>query len=138
MQSRCFPTLVRWRSTNHQRGRAGAGVDAFEFGAVRSHSRKAVFACGNVAAAIANERIQIDPASAVPLPTERQKPPRCLSQSEVERLVDELPHQYHALMLVGAYAGLRWGEAAGLCRRDIDPLRSRIRVTSTAVGLRDG
>jgi integrase len=41
-----------------------------------------------------------------------------------------------ALVLVGAYAGLRWGEAAGLRRRDIDPLRSRIRVTSTAVQLR--
>jgi len=39
-------------------------------------------------------------------------------------------------VLVGAYAGLRWGEAAGLRRRDIDPLRSRIRVTSTAVQLR--
>jgi integrase len=47
-----------------------------------------------------------------------------------------MPHQYRALVLVGAYAGLRWGEAAGLSRRDIDPLRSRIRVTSTAVELR--
>jgi integrase len=47
-----------------------------------------------------------------------------------------MAHQYRALVLVGAYAGLRWGEAAGLRRRDIDPLRSRIRVTSTAVELR--
>jgi hypothetical protein len=29
-----------------------------------------------------------------------------------------------------------WGEAAGLRRRDIDPLHSRIRITSTAVELR--
>ena len=43
---------------------------------------------------------------------------------------------YKALILVGAYAGLRWGEAAGLRRRDIDPLRSRIRVTGTAVQVR--
>ena len=84
----------------------------------------------------ADERIQFNAACAVPLPTERQKPPRYLSQSEVERLVDEMPRQYRALVLVGAYAGLRWGEAAGLRRRDIDPLRSRIRVTSTAVELR--
>jgi integrase len=47
-----------------------------------------------------------------------------------------MPPQYRALVLVGAYAGLRWGEAAGLRRRDIDPLRFRIRVTSTAVELR--
>jgi integrase len=99
--------------------------------------RKAVFALRQcLAAAIADERIQFNPACAVPLPTERQKPPRFLSQSEVERLVDEMPRQYRALVLVGAYAGLRWGEAAGLRRRDIDPLRSRIRVTATAVQLR--
>jgi integrase len=100
-------------------------------------TRKAVFALRQcLAAAIADERIQFNPACAVPLPTERQKPPRYLAQSEVERLVDEMPRQYRALVLVGAYAGLRWGEAAGLRRRDIDPLRSRIRVTSTAVELR--
>jgi integrase len=87
-------------------------------------------------AAIADERIQINPASAVPLPTERQKPPRYLSQNEVERLVDEMPRQIRALVLVGAYAGLRWGEAAGLRRRDIDPMRSRICITSTAIELR--
>jgi integrase len=51
-------------------------------------------------------------------------------------LVDEMPPRYCALVLVGAYAGLRWGEAAGLRRRDIDPLRSRIRITYTAVELR--
>ncbi len=99
-------------------------------------TRKAVFALRQcLAAAIADERIKINPASAVPLPTERQKPPRYLSQSEVERLVDQMPRQYRALVLVGAYGGLRWGEAAGLRRRDIDPLRSRILVTSTAVQL---
>ena len=52
------------------------------------------------------------------------------------RLVDEMPPQYRALVLVGASDGLRWGEAAGLRRRDIDPLPSRIRVSSTAVELR--
>ena len=62
-------------------------------------TRKAVFALRQcLAAAIADERIQINPASAVPLPTERQKPPRYLSQSEVERLVDEMPRQYRALV----------------------------------------
>jgi integrase len=100
-------------------------------------TRRAVFALRQcLAAAIADERIKINAASAVPLPTERQKPPRYLSQSEVERLVDQMPRQYRALVLVGAYAGLRWGEAAGLRRREIDTLRSRIRVTSTAVQLR--
>jgi integrase len=44
--------------------------------------------------------------------------------------------QYKALVLVGAYAGLRWGEAAGLTRASIDVARSRIRVISTAVAVR--
>jgi len=50
--------------------------------------------------------------------------------------VNELTDRDRALVLVGAYAGLRWGEAAGLRRRDIDPLRSRIRISGTAVQLR--
>jgi integrase len=100
-------------------------------------TRKAVFALRQcLAAAIADNRLQFNPATAIPLPTEQQKRARYLSQLEVERLVDEMPRQYRALVLVGAYAGLRWGEAAGLRRRDIDPLRSRIHVVRTAVEVR--
>ena len=98
-------------------------------------TRKADFALRQcLAAASADERIQFNPACAVPLPTDRQKPPRYLSQSEVERLVDEMPRQYRA-----SCCSARTPDSAGetgLRRRDIDPLRSRIRVTSTAVELR--
>jgi hypothetical protein len=79
-------------------------------------TRKAVFALRQcLAAAIADERLQFNPASAVPLPTERQKPPRYLSQSEVERLVDQMPRQYRALVLVGApdFAGEKPQGCAG-------------------------
>ncbi len=99
--------------------------------------RKAVFALRQcLAAAVADGRLTTNPADAVPLPTERPRPARYLSQPEVERLVAAMPRRYQALVLVGAYAGLRWGEAAGLRRRDVDPLRSRIRVTGTAVQIR--
>jgi integrase len=54
----------------------------------------------------------------------------------VEQLVDAMPDKYKAMALVGAYAGLRWGEAAGLTRASIDVLRSRITVASTAVEVR--
>ena len=37
------------------------------------------------------------------------------------------------MTLVGAFGGLRWGEAAGLTRASVDVLRSRLLVTSTAV-----
>jgi integrase len=99
--------------------------------------RKAVFALRQcLAAAMADNRLVLNPAENVPLPSERMKPPRFLSQSEVDRLAAEMPKPYRAMVLVGAYAGLRWGEAAGLTRRDVDVLRSRIRVTSTAVEVR--
>ena len=44
-----------------------------------------------------------------------------------------MPPEYAALILVGAYAGLRWGEAIGLRRCDVGVDRSRIDVTHTAV-----
>jgi integrase len=99
--------------------------------------RKAMFALRQcLAAAVADGRLTINQADAVPLPTERPRPARYLSQPGVERLVGRDAAGYQALVLVGAYAGLRWGEAAGLRRRDVDPLRSRIRVTETAVQIR--
>jgi integrase len=65
-------------------------------------------------AAIADNRIAINPAISVPLLAEPLKPPRFLSQSEVEQQVDVMPDQCKAMVLSGAFAGLRWGEAAGL------------------------
>ena len=51
----------------------------------------------------------------------------------IETLYGAMPEKYKAMVLVGAYAGLRWGEAAGLTRASIDVLRSRIPGASTAV-----
>ncbi len=44
-----------------------------------------------------------------------------------------MPAQYESLVLVGAYGGLRWGEAVGLTRPNVDVLRSRLIVESTAI-----
>jgi integrase len=69
--------------------------------------RKAVFALRQcLAAAMADNRlVLLNPAENVPLPSEQLKLPRFLSQSEVERLADEMPDRYRAMVLVGAYAG---------------------------------
>lgn len=99
--------------------------------------RKAVFALRQcLSAAIADGRLLTNPALDVPLPAERLKPPRFLSQAEVEQLAEAMDDRYRALVLVGAFAGLRLGEAAGLTRANVDILRSRIRVVSTAVEVR--
>jgi integrase len=96
--------------------------------------RKAVFALRQcLGAAVEDNRIRSNAALAVPLPSERQKPPRFLSQREVERLIVEMPGPYKVLVLLGAYTGLRLGEAVGLTRSDVDVLRSRVTVSSTAV-----
>lgn len=108
----------------------GAGLSA-------ATVRKAVFALRQcLAAAVADNRITVNPAVNVSLPSETLREPRFLSQVEVARLVDAMPDRYRALVLAGAYAGLRWGEAAGLTRADIDLGRSRIRVRRTAIEVR--
>jgi len=86
-----------------------------------------------LAAAVSDRRLALNPAVDVPLPSERSKPPRYLSQAQVERLAEEMPAQYESLVLVGAYGGLRWGEAVGLTRPNVDVLRSRLIVESTAI-----
>ena len=99
--------------------------------------RKAVFALRQaLEAAIADGRLFTNAALNVPLPTERAKQPKYLTRAEVERLAAAMPKRYQALVLVGAYAGLRWGEAAGLTRASIDIGRSRIRVTRTAIEIK--
>lgn len=96
--------------------------------------RKAVFALRQcLDAAVEDRRIAFNPAQKVSLPTEKAKRPRYLTKEEVERLVDVMPQRYQALVLVGAFAGLRWGEAMGLTRENVDPLRSRLTVVSTAI-----
>lgn len=45
------------------------------------------------------------------LPRFSDVPPRYLTKEEVERLVAVMPERYPALVVVGAFAGLRWGEA---------------------------
>lgn len=96
--------------------------------------RKAVFALRQcLEAAVEDRRIAFNPAEKVPLPSERAKTPQFLSQAEVEKLVAVMPERYRALVLVGAYGGLRWGEAVGLTRGKVDVLRSRLVVDSTAV-----
>lgn len=111
--------------------------DMLDDGLAPTSVRKAVFALRQaLEAAIADRRLFTNAAANVPLPTERAKPPRYLTQTEVERLSTTMPARYRAMVLVGAYAGLRWGEIAGLTRANIDTRRSRIRVASTAIEIR--
>lgn len=99
--------------------------------------RKAVFALRQcLEAAVEDRRIPTNPARNVPLPTENAKPPRYLTQREVERLAAAMPEEWQAIVLVGGYGGLRWGEAVGLTRCNVDVIRSRLIIETTAVEVR--
>jgi integrase len=72
----------------------------------------------------------------VPLPAEKQTEQRFLSREEALTLADAIAPGCRALVLLGGFAGLSWGELAGLRRSRVDVLRSRITVDQTAVQVR--
>jgi integrase len=53
---------------------------------------------------------------------------RFLTPVEIARLADAIRPRYRALVLVGAYGGLRIGELAGLRRERVDVLRGTVEV----------
>jgi integrase len=56
------------------------------------------------------------------------RPMRFLTVEEVDDLGAAIHPHFRALVYVLAYAGLRWGESAGLRRKYVDTLRHTIRV----------
>lgn len=60
--------------------------------------------------------------------TERLPEMRCATVEEVAALAQAVEPRWQALILMAAYSGLRWGELAGLRRRDLDPLHKTVRV----------
>ena len=72
-----------------------------------------------------------DPCAGVKLPRIKGNETLFLNPREVERLADAVPRRYRALIHVLAYGGLRWGEAAALRRKRIDPDSARITVAES-------
>jgi hypothetical protein len=60
------------------------------------------------------------PCRRVPLPRIERKEMRFLSPAEVWKLTDAIAPEYRALILLGAFGGLRIGEMAGLRRGRVD------------------
>lgn len=69
------------------------------------------------------------PCRGLRLPPEGQREMVFITAEEVEGLADAMrPDHYRPLVFTAAYAGLRWGELAGLRIDRLDPLRRTIRV----------
>ncbi|MGW6376287.1 tyrosine-type recombinase/integrase [Rhodococcus sp. NPDC055112] len=82
--------------------------------------------------AVRDNRLAKNPAEKVKLPRRTRKVSRYLTHRQVHQLAEE-SGRYRALVLLLAYVGLRWGEAAGLRVRDIDFLRRRALLHENAV-----
>jgi integrase len=73
------------------------------------------------------------PCRRVPLPKVEREEMRFLTPAEVATLADAIQARYRALVLVGAYGGLRIGELAGLRRSRVDLLRGTVTVAEIVV-----
>jgi transposase len=76
------------------------------------------------------------PCRRVALPKVEREEMRFLTPAEVTTLADAIKARYRALVLVGAYGGLRIGELAGLRRGRVDVLRGTVTVAEIVVEVR--
>jgi integrase len=84
-------------------------------------------------AAVNADLIPRSPCRAVRLPKIEREEMRFLNPAEVARLADAIGPRYRALVLLGAYGGLRMGELAGLRRGRVDLLRGTVDVAEIVV-----
>lgn len=84
--------------------------------------------------AVRDQRLARNPAAGVDLPRLPMSDRRYLTHDEVSALADAAG-QYRLLVLVLAYCGLRWGEAAALKVRRVDLMRGRIEVVEAVANV---
>ena len=81
-----------------------------------------------LAAAVDAGMIGQSPCRRVPLPRIERREMRFLSPAEMLKLADTIRPDYRALILLGAYGGLRIGEMAGLRRARVDLVLGTLQV----------
>ena len=82
--------------------------------------------------AVRDRRLLLNPARGVNLPRKGKKEHIYLTHDQVDQLAREAGDNGPMVLLL-AYCGLRWGEAAGLRVRDCDLLRRRVSIVQNAV-----
>lgn len=87
-------------------------------------------------AAVDAGMIPTDPTDRVKLPKVEQQEMQFLTPGQVADLADTIDPRYRALVLTGAYCGLRFGELAGLRTERVDLLRRRIEVLEIVTEVR--
>ena len=118
---RLTPSVIRgWVATVNQQYAAATTIKAHQL------LRAAL------TAAVGDRLIPANPAAGTPLPRVEKSEPRYLSIDEIHQLADAIDPRYKAVVYVGALAGLRPGEIAGLHKDDLDLLRKTLRVERTS------
>lgn len=80
--------------------------------------------------------LRSNPAAKVKTPKIEHAEMLFLDPGQVATLTEAIDPRYRALVLVGAYCGLRFGEMAGLTRERVDLLHGRIEVLEIATEVR--
>ena len=91
---------------------------------------------GVLRSAMRNRLLPANPAEGIRLPKRRKQDTadRVISQQQLRtQLLPAAPDRYRAIIATGAGAGLRWGEAAGLCLDALDLPNKRLRVIRTVI-----
>ena len=83
--------------------------------------------------AVAAGRIPASPCTGVRLPRVEREEMRFLEPRDVATLAAAMDPRYRAIVVLGAYGGLRIGEMLGLRRRRFDPVRARVDVAEILV-----
>jgi integrase len=86
--------------------------------------------------AVDRGRLARNPCAKVEPPRARPTEMRFLTAKQVDQLADKIGDRYRAWVYLAAYGGLRWGEAIGLQRANIDG--PRVTVATQLVRRADG
>ncbi len=89
-------------------------------------------------AAVADHRIVVNTCVVKGAANEESPERPTATIEQIFALADAIEPEYRALVLIGAFASLRFGEAAGLRRRSVDLMHRTLTVTDQAIELADG
>lgn len=79
--------------------------------------------------AVDDDLLARSPARGVKLPKAERPDMRVLDAAQVARLAEAIAPRYRAMVYVGAYGGLRFGETVGLRTASVDLLHRKLQVT---------
>ncbi len=83
--------------------------------------------------AVVDGMIVENPARAAPPPRAPRRELRIPTTADVEAIAEAIAPRYRAMVLLAAYGGLRFGELAGLRRRDVRLLERKVDVVRQVV-----